>query len=281
MSTQDKKQKGSPATPPFTASVELITPEISSKWLDNSEKFNRGIGQRVLYRYTQAMLEGRWFPTGESIVLNGESGGYEIALDGHHRLAAVRDSGTSQWFVIVRGVPKEAFHYIDHGRGRVFRDTLHVLGMENAPVLAAATSYLTGYNKVNRFTTHGMEDHERWATYQDHPELIQIAGDNYSGKLPFKGVPPGLLAAVHVILHKKDPAAAAEFMELIMQGDDLEENHPVTLYRAYVRKQIMLDVKPSNLPGKFGAGLIEAWNRFRNNERINRLRIPAITPEPI
>jgi len=278
-SPQDKKQKGS-QTPPFSASVELITPEISAKWLDNSAKFNRGIGERVLYRYTDAMLNGRWFPTGESIILNGETDGDEIALDGHHRLAAVRDSGIAQWFVIVRGVAKEAFHYIDHGRGRVFRDTLYVLGLENAAVVAAATSYLTGYKKFNRFTTHGMEDHERWHTYQDYPELTQV-GDNYSGKLPFKGVPPGLLTAVHVILHKKDADAAAEFMEAIMQGDGLEANHPISLYRAYVRKQITLDVKPTNLVGKFGSGLIEAWNRYRNNERLNKLRIPAIVPDPI
>src|SRR4029077_11616569 len=263
--------------------IEWITPELSKSWLENSPDFNRGIGKRVVYRYSNAMAEQRWFFTGESIIFDSGEPGKDIILDVWLRLTAIAESGVSSWFVVVRGVPRDAFHYIDHGRGRAFRDTLVVLGNPNAAIVAAATAYLTAYLKsgVRRFTTSGLEEHEKWRTYEDYGTQLNELQDRYNKRLPIR-VPSGLLIAAHIVLSKIDPEAADEFMDLVILGDDLETDHPVSQFRNSVRKHMDMAVRPANLPTRFGAGLLKAWNLYRKDERVAKFgTLPSSTPEPI
>jgi hypothetical protein len=286
------KEKDIPKTEPITGlpphlakvkvTIEWITPELSKSWLENSPDFNRGIGKRVVWRYTNAMAEKRWYFTGESIIFDSGEPGKETILDGWHRLTAIVESGVAGLFVVVRGVPKDAFHYIDHGRGRVFRDTLVVLGNPNASIVSAATAYLTAYLKaeLRRFTTNGLEEHEKWRTYEDYGTQLNELQERYNRRLSVR-VPGGLLIAVHIVLSKIDSEAADEFMDLVVLGDDLEPDHPVSQFRNSVRKHMDMAVRPTNLPTRFGAGLIKAWNLFRKEERVAKFMLPSTTPEPI
>jgi hypothetical protein len=227
------------------------------------------------------MLEDRWFFTGEPVIFDSGEPGAEILQDGWHRLTAIVNSGKGQWIVVVRGVPREAFHFIDHGKGRVFRDTLHVEGVPHAQFLASACSYIAGYLKHRRFSTSGLEDHERWPIYDDNKVRLGALQDLYNKALPLKGVPSGLLSAVHFVLAGKDEPEADEFMELVILGDDLEVDHPIAQFRAYVRRMQVADKKPANLPVRYGSGLMKAWNLVRNKEKVAKFTIPAVTPEPI
>jgi hypothetical protein len=127
MPESSPKAGSTPQRPPDIANVtvdlEQITPELAAEWLKGSPALNRGIGKRVVYRYATALIEKRWWFTGESVIfgLDGR------LLDGWHRLTAIVESGVAAWFIVVRGVSNRAFHYIDNGRGRSFRDTIAVL----------------------------------------------------------------------------------------------------------------------------------------------------------
>jgi hypothetical protein len=265
-----------------TATLELVTPEKAATWLKASPDYNRGIGLAVVARYTSAMKEDRWFFTGEPVIFNNSDGESvkDLLQDGWHRLTAIAESGKGQWMIIVRGVNKDAFHYIDHGRNRSFRDTLTVLKIPHAQFCSTSVSYVTGYFKHGRFTTHSLEDHERWQTYLAHGPKLEALQEQYNKRLPLRGVQPGLLCAVHYVLSLKDAEAADEFMELIVHGDELEPDHPVAQFRSLVRKINGMDKLPYNLPVKYGATLIKTWNLFRKGEKVKgKFNIPSITPE--
>jgi hypothetical protein len=70
-------------------------------------------------------------------------------------------------------------------------------------------------------------------------------------------------------------------MDLVLHGDDLDVTHPVTQFRTYVRKVNAMEKRPYNLPVKFGAGLIKAWNLVRQGETVAKFMIPSTTPEPV
>lgn len=275
-----KEPKGSESNKPSsTVAIELITPEIANQWLESGQ-LNRQISKGVVLRYKEAIEDKRWIFTGESISLDGGEPGKEFLLNGWHRCNAIVQSGIPVWCVVVRNVPREAFHVMDHGRNRTFRDTLFVLHRPYPEIVAPASSYLTGYVKYKRFTTHQMEDFERWETFQKHPELETYA-ENYSKRLPLRGVPAGLLTAMQVILSGISSDVASEFLELIVQGDDLETDHPVTQFRHYVKKQESLDVRPTNQTSRYGYGLLHSWNLYRKDERVSKWRCPALAPEPV
>jgi hypothetical protein len=265
---------GTPHAPNVTVELELITPEMAAEILERSQ-FNRAISDKIVNQYARALAELRWFFTGESIIFDGDS-----LLDGHHRVKAVIVSRKPTWFIVVRGVQKDAFHFIDHGRPRAFKDTLYILGNPKNQFVASATSYLAGYMKFKYFTTHGLEEHERWNTYESNPELDQMQA-LYSRSLPLKGVPPALLLAAHIVLAKISSTDAADFMELVVEGNGLDEDDPAQAFRKYVKKIYDLDRKPSGYQTKIGNALITAWNLYRKGKRTAKLRIPSVCPDPV
>jgi hypothetical protein len=280
---KEENPKGAPqperpeALRDLTVSFEYVPPGIAANWLNESPQFNRGIGERVVGRYATDMVEDRWFVTGESVIFNGKK-----IEDGWHRLSAIVQSGKGQWLVIVRGVPENAFHYIDHGKARLFKDTLEVLTVDHASTVSSAVSYITGYELSKRFTNSALLEHQRWDTYQRHGEAIKELVEARYKKNPPIAVPKGLLAAVHFVLGQIDEGPADEFMETVLIGDDLEADHPVAQFRAIVKKIMVMDQKPTGLPTRYGAGLLKAWNLVRRNERVARwTTLPNSTPAPV
>jgi hypothetical protein len=264
-----------------TVRLELVTQEIAHDWLENSPKFNRGIGKRVVARYANDMIEDRWLFTGESIIFDKGSPGKERMLDGWHRVTAIDQSAKEQWCIVVRGVDPKAIHRMDHGRGRVFRDTLTVLEVPSPHLVAPATNYLASYFKAGRrsFSTKGTLEHEKWETYVKYEASLNELSAIYNRKDLIRGVPPSLLSAVHIVLREKDVAAADEFMELLVTGDDLQSDHPITQFRHLVRKHTSAEKPLPNLYTRIGATILKVWLLYRADERVSKLTLAATTPE--
>src|ERR1700747_1040886 len=136
MAIKPKEPQGDQPSP--TASVELVTPEIANGWLERSERLNRQKSKSVKQRYIEALLDKRWIFTGESFSLDGGEPGKETLLNGWHRAEAIVEAGVPMLAVVARNVPREAFHVIDHGRGRTFRDTVFVLRRPYPEIVAPA-----------------------------------------------------------------------------------------------------------------------------------------------
>lgn len=265
--------------PEAQTNIEWCSPAVCAAAIGVEDPANRKYSEPTVFRYTRAMAERRWEFTGEPIIFNGQK-----LMDGYHRCRAVVESGKGQWFVVVRGVPVKAFHHIDHGKSRSFRDTCFVEGIESYDLVASCCGFLAGYSKNHRFANRGLEDDDRWRAYQDYQAEIDHLKGRYQKRhlRALKYVTPGLLLAVHVVLHQKDADIAMDYMESMTgQQDDLDEGHPAIAFREYVRKNALLDDRPSDYQARIGSGLLESWNRFRKGEPVLKFKTPGITPEPI
>lgn len=268
--------------PDVETGVEWFSPEKCQEAVDSDTEtgraFNRNLSRPTIFRYSRAMTEDRWVFTGEPIIMNGEK-----LLDGFHRFWAVIESGVGQWFVVVRGIEQKAFHHIDHGRGRSFRDTCYVEGIDQHDLVASACGFLAGYQKTKRFANRGLEDDDRWNAYKEFELEITDLKGRYSKRhvKSLKYITPGLLLAVHVILNRRDGEKALDYMDA-MTGvqNDLDEGHPAIAFKEYVRKNALLDDRPSDYMARVGSGLLDSWNRWLKGEPVPKFKTPSNTPDP-
>lgn len=117
----------------MNVSEELVTPKLAEAYLEANDG-NRTLSAGRVRAYADAMTRGEWKQNGDVIRI-AETG---RLLDGQHRLAAICKSGTSQRFLVVRGLPDDVFDTIDTGAARIASDILSIKGFKNSTAVAGA-----------------------------------------------------------------------------------------------------------------------------------------------
>jgi len=122
------------------ATIEEVGPGKAAKWLEANEG-NRSLDGNYVSRWSRLMKEGEWMLTSDAIGFdwNGR------LLNGQHRLSAIVRSGTTQQFVVVRGLNPESFDRHDTGRARSLKQILLMEGFVNTTHLAAAARLLAAF----------------------------------------------------------------------------------------------------------------------------------------
>lgn len=105
----------------WSCGIELVTPEVASRLLENNEG-NRRIRPSVVTKYAAAMLHGNWKVTPEPIVISSTG----RLMNGQHRLHAVIKAGVSISLFVVRGVDVALFEALDRGATRSAADALGI-----------------------------------------------------------------------------------------------------------------------------------------------------------
>jgi len=120
------------------AKIVTIGPDLAETLLQSSAG-NRKIRSQHVSRLAAAMRAGEWRITSQGIGIdrNGK------LRDGHHRLHACMESGTSFTTIIVLDIPTDAFEVIDTGIARSCADRLE-LPQNIADTLRLGTKYATG-----------------------------------------------------------------------------------------------------------------------------------------
>ena len=115
---------------------ESITPAAATRMLDNSNTAKRRpLSEAITKVYSHIMSLGEWCPdTGETIKISDDG---EV-VDGQHRLTALIASGKPVTMWVARGVPAEAFQFIDQGKARDLSDLLAIMGW-HLPKVTAVT----------------------------------------------------------------------------------------------------------------------------------------------
>ncbi len=126
------------SAPPVVAEMELITPEVAKRLLEDHRNF-RPLRTLHVTQLARAMREGRWESNGQTIVI-AEDGSL---LDGQHRMRAIIISSCSIWMLVARQVARRTVGRMDCNKPRSLADTV----------------YGAGYTK-NRMNQAGMA---RWA----------------------------------------------------------------------------------------------------------------------
>lgn len=129
--------------------IERITPQSAKHYLTKANPNNRNISQAVVVNYSREMKNGNWLLNGEPITFDSEG----VLQNGHHRLAAIAQSGVTITCLVVRGTDPDSFYTYDSGKVRSHGDVLKMHGIDNGAQIAAICQTVLIYNNqisVNR-----------------------------------------------------------------------------------------------------------------------------------
>lgn len=127
----------------------LITPEIAKKMLESNNNLNRKISMTTVNAYADDMRNGKWIDNNIPITFCTDTN--NIA-DGQHRLAAVVESGVSQYFII-NYLPSDRCKGFDMNRIRSVSDILTFNKILEANM--ASNSVIAIANVLIRVDEHG------------------------------------------------------------------------------------------------------------------------------
>ena len=161
--------------------LAVITPEIAKRMLDTSTgnprfgvKSPRQYDMVAVKRLAAYMREGKWKLNGEAIIFN-ENG--EL-VDGHHRLAAVIESGCTIQQYVTYGVDKDIHLFDIGGKGQrrdyqVMRDELGMRPkLASTRTQALATLHFLFVNQGNEKATREITFYEKGRFILDHQDSI-------------------------------------------------------------------------------------------------------------
>lgn len=106
--------------------LEEFSPERASRILNAANETNRPLRPGVAEKYSADMTAGKWTQCLDPITFYDDGN----LATGQHRLWAVVDSGTTQWFYVAYGRPREEGLNYDTGLPRKFADNARISGLD-------------------------------------------------------------------------------------------------------------------------------------------------------
>lgn len=106
--------------------TERISPKLATLYLNNFNTGNRKLRTGVVEKYAEDMRRGKWTACPEPISFYDDG---ELA-NGQHRLWAVIESGKTQTFFVLRGLPRDAGLNLDMGLARSLVDNAKITGTD-------------------------------------------------------------------------------------------------------------------------------------------------------
>src|SRR4051812_25539667 len=91
-------------TSSITSEVELITPEIAERWLENNNPENRPLNRHAIEEIADQITAGDWALNGQTISFDTN----DVLQNGQTRLSAIVRAGTAVEVLVVRGVAPSA-----------------------------------------------------------------------------------------------------------------------------------------------------------------------------
>lgn len=212
----------------IVASV-AVTADDAAVLLENNDG-NRSVNNRHVTVLADAMANGEWMETGDTIKLD-KSG---RVLDGQHRLMAVRASGVTAKFDFAFGVATEAFDRIDVGRTRTAGNIFEIAGFKDGAMIATVSKILmaieAGYKTVrsNNATRHQLLEHARL-----NPDIIESSkiGKEISRGIGRAGSMSGIAAGVYLIRQRMGEHEPSDFFGKVATGVGLHADSPVLAFR--------------------------------------------------
>lgn len=247
-----------------------VTPEIAEDMMARNTDYsyrNRPIASNTIKRYEKALLENRWRLTGEPIIFSEDG----VLLNGQHRLIACINTGESFRTLVVFGISRDAFKFMDRGLKRNVSHVFAIEGIPNATLMAACVSWLDrihNSNGFNRGAARRPENEQFIDIYDDHKDLQNSAWvSNKISKEGEKLVSPALMTTLHYLFAKKDREEADNFMRKVITGIGItEEKEPENLIRKWLMKDNIQPGKVTNDVYR-AAFIVQAWNARRAGKK--------------
>lgn len=248
----------------FTTSIEEITPEKASMWLEKNLSNNRPQTSNHIDFLANEMTAGHWRLNGEAVKFDLNNN----LIDGQHRLRAVIKSGVNIISLVVRGIPTEHFYTMDTGKGRTTGNSLGFKGFKNSIVLAAAVRYVEHIsNKMGKKRKASAGDTFRFIN--ENPDIENSV--SYALKLyqssKYRGLTASRAAALHFLFSQKDSKAADKFFYDLYYGANLAADSILLILR-----RVLIDTGYKKTPAKVKiAYVIKAWVFIRTGRKVKQI----------
>lgn len=219
--------------------IELIGPDKAAAYLKRNIDRNRRLRPNLVALYAKDMTEGNWGLGNDAICFDEDN----VLLNGQHRLRAVQVSGTTQQFLVIRGMDPLSFEYMDTGGKRGLADALTIKGCKNANTVGAMSAKIAGYAKAGYLNSSivrtGLNGQAGGALYPTRKDQIHVSdtlteihyGAELGKRLAKSGKRLGLAAAqmgfLYVLYQSWHPAVE-DFIERVvsLRHDDRGEGDP-------------------------------------------------------
>ena len=274
-----------------------ITPDVAMDLLTlNDPGRNRIIDWSVQLSYEEQMASGKWMSrNGTTIAISKEG----MLLDGQTRLWAIYRSGVTISYLIVTGLNKEAFPYMDIGRNRSAADMASIHGYQaNQAALSQAIKLILLFKSKSIvkgcITIKDVKNHEVNAFLENRAVMnrlikeLTVIKDTWVKKTPNFFTPPQWLFISYLLRNLPGMEEEAQkFLNQFAFGTNLRPNSPITIVRGYFINQFKHLSKGHGKMSKSNLAtlttkvkyLIEAWNLHVRKTRLSEIKVDLSAPQ--
>ena len=250
---------------------------------------NRKISNRTAETYATDIANGRWVFNGEPIII-AETGELN---DGQHRCEAVVLAGKGIEVLLVAGVPRSSRTTVDMGKVRTTGDFLHMHGIENANIMAAAAAMILAC-ETGRIMGGGggvKKDNNNLATADLRPtkqEVLTFARANmddlHRAQAAIRVDKASVVASysrfigILAILARrsKDWDEAIAYISAVVDGDGIKKTTP----EYTVRERLIKERSTKTLGAiAFMEIVVRGWNARRSRQRLSHIKLAGYVPE--
>lgn len=244
-----------------------------------ANKNNRPLSEDRVNDYKREMIGGTWKFTHQGIAIDEDGN----LLDGQHRLIAIMKANVAINVLVVTGLPRGIFAYIDRGKNRTARDLFSIEGYEYADHVAASVrmAMLLSKDKLfsNNFKTRNQDGLESMLAYvKENKDFYDDVVYSLKFNTLKRYIGKGLLGGMYYICKQKDPALADEMFGLLNSGAIGDPNSVLLACR---NKLIMEKEDSKNRyinQAYLGVLMVNTWNHLRRGERDARLQVDLTKP---
>ncbi len=206
--------------PPLHSVVIHIEPEMATQLLRVANEKNRRMQDKHAARLSKVIKTENYELTGDTIKFS-KSG---RLLDGQHRLKACEKQGAPIVSHFVFGLDDEIFDVLDQGKRRTPSDILGLAGVEYAPLVAAAISwvlwYKNGAKKVDDAHNARAIKEAAFGEMKNMKDWTRLGSQLHAA---YKQ-PPSLMTGLLYLIGKHNKALAEEFAQAWLSGNSVGRN---------------------------------------------------------
>lgn len=211
-------------------SLEDVTPELATYWMENLNKNNRAKNAHSIARYAAQMGDGLWLTNGEAIIFGVGEG----MLNGQHRALAVIKSGLTVTMLVIRFVKapvsdKKLFASCDGGNKRTLAHILGTHGVKNSSTVAGMMQWKKKYDNggVDKSHVH-VTNSEGLLMLKEYPEMKESA----IIVQPMRDkVGPSIAGFCHYLFSQQNGPLAVQFFDKLTTGLNCVASDPEYILR--------------------------------------------------
>lgn len=240
--------------------VEEVTPEIASYWLEHFNLKNRNIIPGQVQRLSSDISRGRWVASVNCIVFDDVG----TIVNGQHSLSACVHAGIPIQVIVIRGAPGESRLVEGTGAKKTLGDYLQMQGESRSTALAGAVMFGSRWSGGRILWSTAILTKQDGAEWLERNPGIRTALKDAAVWTKSLRVPESVGAAFIHRARLAEPKALKTFYMSLANGSSLAEGNPILALRNWlIVQQGMRKRRGVRAPAPwFLAAFIKAWNSW-------------------